>query len=120
MVAVIGTLELQDLVLAGVGAGHTQSVKGRLRAGGGVGDFLRARDQLDQLFRQLDSVLVQCTEVVQAMAGLLPDSFDYRRMAVTENVGTGAADVVDIPAAIHRLHPAALTAGDDEAGVLRQ
>ena len=120
VVAVVGTLELQHLVLAGEGPGHAQGIEGRLGAGGGEGDFLGAGDGVDQDAGQLDGGVVQGAEEVQALVGLFLHGDQHRRMGVSQDVGAGAADVVDVPVALDRFEPAADAALDHEAQVLGQ
>ena len=58
VVAVIGALELEDLVAPGEGPREAHRVGGRFRTGGRVGDFLGAGYVVDETFGEADSDLV--------------------------------------------------------------
>ena len=53
-------LELEDLVTPSVGPGDPEAVVGRLGAGRGEADLLRAGDSVNQALSELDGVGVLC------------------------------------------------------------
>ena len=120
MIAVIGALEFQNIVVACKGARHAHGVLGRLGPGGGEGNFIGARDRVDQFRGELDRQLVQRTEEMQALGDLFLGRRDHIGVGMTQDQRAGAADIIDIPFPAHILETRAFALVDHETHVVGQ
>ncbi len=120
MHAVIGTLELDDLLAAGEAARQTDGVEGRIRTGSGKADTLGAADVGRRAPGQLDGRLVQIGEKVRAACRLIGNGIADLLVRMPDEHRAGTEHIVDIlvTADIPEARPVAMA--EYEARAFRQ
>ena len=118
-VAVVGALELDEPVAAGMGPNEAQRDEHRLGARVDEADAVRGRDHRDDELRGLDH-LGREVEVVRDPIRLACDRGHERGMAVAEDDGARAEDHVEQPVPVGRPDVGAVAALDDEVGRIHE
>ena len=93
--AVEAAFELEDFVAAAEGAGDAEGLEAGVGAAGGEADLVGAGKGADELFGELDGVLVGGEEGATALDGF-DDGLDDAGVGVSEDHGAGAHEVVDV------------------------
>jgi hypothetical protein len=113
---VIAAFELQDLRLAGIGAGQADGVHVRLASRRDKAHLLAARHGIDDGLGQFDAFCI-VGEKRHALGQLLQNRLHHFRMAMTQKHGPGADQVVYVFAAVLVPDAASLAPRDHDGGV---
>ena len=111
--AVVAALELEDFLLAGVGAGGAHGLEAGVGAAGGEAHLLGAGDGLDQFLGEENGLVVGGKEGGAATDGGQHGLTD-RRVGVAEDHGAGTHQPVHVLVAGHVPDATAPTLADEE------